>query len=228
MFSRPEGMPGWECFLPHGLSNWFVRGPSGNVFYLLSLACDCRASLFSAFEGCPQKPSRLLPCIHFLRVWRRNPNAQSKQRRKKIWEECGEREGSQCQSALKQEKQMISWISAVKTRLCSVWFAKIIITGFHAATDIAPASPQGTRNQEGCAVPMDAGHGGEQPQGELEGCCPSPCSSKSGEESAHNSFSHVLECLASSLTSPICFPVSVFNFSFFHGQFWGMKFAELK
>lgn len=165
-------MPGWECFLPHGLSNWFVRGPSGNVFYLLSLACDCRASLFSAFEGCPQKPSRLLPCIHFLRVWRRNPNAQSKQRRKKIWEECGEREGSQCQSALKQEKQMISWISAVKNRLCSVWFAKIIITGFHAATDIAPASPQGTRNQEGRAVPMDAGHGGEQPTGRARGVLP--------------------------------------------------------
>lgn len=57
MFSQPEGMPGWECFLPRGLSNWFIRDSSGNIFYLLSLARHSRAALFSASHGCPQKPS---------------------------------------------------------------------------------------------------------------------------------------------------------------------------
>lgn len=220
MFSQPEGMPGWECFLPHGLSNWFIRDPSGNTFYLLSLACCSRVYLFSLFEICPQKLSHMLPTFisshHFHRFRRRNPNAQSTQCwEKKLGKEWGKRREpmSKCFGAREAEDILNM---CPKTKVCSVWFAEIIIPGFPAATDMAPEWLQGSWGQAGCAVPMDAGHGGEQEQ--LQGCCPSLSSSKLEREMLTTRF---LTCGANSVTSHVHFPTSLFiNFFFnFMGSF---------
>lgn len=109
-----------------------------------------------------------------------------------------------------------------KTKVCSVWFAEIIIPGFPAATDMAPEWLQGSWGQAGCAVPMDAGHGGEQEQ--LQGCCPSLSSSKLEREMLTTRF---LTCGANSVTSHVHFPTSLF-INFFFLISWAVLRYEIR